>query len=112
MRRLSKTVAVLVIAAALSVFSASSSTLQPEQPATIRVGDVALVRVDSERHYSITAAGEALKLLRRVEEGTTTLYVFSGVAPGQATLVLTPRDPGPDNCISCVTLHYYITVLK
>jgi hypothetical protein len=107
-----KTVTVLVLAASCSVFPGCSPTLQPEQPATIRVGDLATVRVDSARHYSLASAGDALTLLRQGEEGTTTLYVFSGAAPGQATLVLTPRDPGPDNCISCVTLHYFITVVR
>jgi hypothetical protein len=107
-----KTVTVLVLAASCSVFPGCSPTLQPEQHATIRVGDLATVRVDSARHYSLASAGDALTLLRQGEEGTTTLYVFSGAAPGQATLVLTPRDPGPDNCISCVTLHYFITVVR
>ena len=39
-------------------------------------------------------------------------YSLGAVAEGHQTLVLTPRDPGPDGCISCVTVHYFITVAK
>jgi hypothetical protein len=109
-----KTVAAVVITASFSVHTACQRTpeVQPEQPATIRVGDLAAVRVDSERHYSVGSAGDALTLIKRAEERTTTVYVFRGVAPGHHTLVLTPRDPVPDGCVSCVTLHYFITVVR
>jgi hypothetical protein len=84
--------------------------LQPEQPATIRVGDVAALRVDSARHYSVGSAGSSLTLIKRAEQQGTTVYVYRAVGPGSQTLVLTPRDPGPGGCISCVTVHYFITV--
>jgi len=51
-------------------------------------------------------------LLKRTEERETTVYRYRAVAPGNQTLVLTPRDPGPDGCISCVTVHYFITVAR
>jgi hypothetical protein len=86
--------------------------LQPEQPATLHVGDLAAVRVDSDRHYAVGFAGNSLTLIKRAEERGTTLFVYRAVAPGHQTFVLTPRDPGPDGCISCVTVHYYITVVR
>jgi hypothetical protein len=70
------------------------------------------MRVDSDRGYAVGSAGNALTLIKRVEESRTTVYVYRAVAPGHQTFVLTPRDPGPDGCISCVTVHYFITVVK
>jgi len=86
--------------------------LEPERRSTIRVGDVAAVRVDTARHYSVGSAGESLMLIKRVEEHGTTAYVYRAIGPGQQTFVLTPRDAGPDGCVSCVTVHYYITVVR
>lgn len=110
----SRTVAAALIAAFFSVLTACKPTpeVQPEQPTTVRVGDLAEVRVDSERHYSIGSAGDALSLIRRTEDRTTAVYVFRGVALGHHTLVLTSRDSGPDGCVNCVTLHYVITVVR
>jgi hypothetical protein len=86
--------------------------LQPAQPATIRVGDLAAVRVDSDIHFSVGSAGSSLTLIKRAEERSTTVYVYRAIVPGQQTFVLTPREPGPDGCISCVTAHYFITVVR
>jgi hypothetical protein len=86
--------------------------LRAEQPVTVHVGDLAAIRLDSDRHYDLGSAGDSLKLIRRAEERRTTIYVYRAVAPGHHTFVLTPRDPGPDGCISCVTVHYFITVVR
>ena len=110
----SRTVAVPIIAACLCIWTGCrpAAELQPEQPATVHVGELAAVRVDSARGYSAGSAGDSLKLIERGKERTTTIYVYRAVAPGHHTLVLTPREPGPDGCVSCVTLHYFITVVK
>jgi len=86
--------------------------LQPEDPSTLRVGDVAAIRVDVESHYSIGSAGTSLVLTKRSEERGATVYLYRAVAAGHQTLVLTPRDPGPDGCVSCVTVHYFVTVTQ
>lgn len=85
--------------------------LHPEDPSsTLHVGDVAAVRVAAESHYTIGSAGSSLVLMKRTEERGSTVFFYRAVAMGQQTLVLTPRDPGPDGCISCVTVHYFVTV--
>ena len=86
--------------------------LQPEDPSILRVGDVAAVHVAAERQYSIGSAGTSLVLTERKEERGTTVYFYRAVATGHQTLVLTPRDPGPDGCVSCITMHYFVTVAK
>jgi hypothetical protein len=70
------------------------------------------MRVETARHFSVGPGGDSLTLLRRAEEHGTTAYVYRAVAPGRHTFVLTPRDPGPDGCVSCVTVHYFITVVR
>lgn len=105
---------VSVVAALFTVWSGCTGIreLEAEQPETIRVGDLAALRVDSDRGYSVGGAGESMILKKRTEEGETTLYVYRAVAPGRHTFVLTPRDPGADGCVSCVTVHYFVTVVK
>jgi len=96
----------------VSTAIAASVQLRPEEPARLHVGDVAVVRVASAPQYFVGSAGTALMLMKRTEERGTTVYRYRAVAPGNQTLVLTPRDPGPDGCISCVTVHYFITVAR
>ena len=75
--------------ALLGAYSAANSlvTLRPEEPSILHVGDIAEVRL-------------------------ATVYRYRAVTAGNHTLVLTPRDPGPDGCVSCVTVHYFIQVAK
>ena len=103
--------------AAIALLGACSAvgslvTLRPEERASLHVGDVAAVRVASNPQYSIGSAGTALALMTRTEEHGTTVYLYRAVAAGNHTLVLTPREPGPDSCVSCVTVHYFIQVVK
>jgi len=86
--------------------------LRPEERARLHVGDVAAVRVASNRHYAVGSAGAALTLLKRSEARGTTVYLYRAVAAGNQTFVLTPRDPGSDGCVSCVAVHYFVEVLK
>ena len=100
--------------ALLGAYSAANSlvTLRPEEQAILHVGDIAEVRVASDRHYTVGSAGTALTLMKRIDEHGTTVYRYRAVTAGNHTLVLTPRDPGPDGCVSCVTVHYFIQVAR
>jgi hypothetical protein len=86
--------------------------LPPDEPVTVHVGDIAAVHVLSERHYAIGSAGSSLVLLKQTQQSDTTIYFYRAVGVGKQALVATPRDPGPDGCISCVTVHYFITVIE
>jgi hypothetical protein len=48
------------------------------------------------RTVVVQIIADSLKLIKPWKERTTTIYVYRAVAPGHHTLVLTPRDPGPD----------------
>jgi hypothetical protein len=90
----------------------ASVRLQPEEPVTVHVGDMTAVQVLSDRHYFIGSAGSSLVLLKQIQQSDTTIYFYRAVGVGKQALVATPRDPGPDGCISCVTVHYFITVIE
>ena len=65
----------------------------------------------SDRHYSISSAGSSLALVKQMQQHDMTVHVYHAVEVGNQTLVATPRDPGPDGCVSCVTVHYFIKVI-
>lgn len=86
--------------------------LVPEQPATLHVGDLAAVRVPSSAGYSVGSAGDSLTLVKRAQQRSSTVFVYRAVTAGHQTVVLTPRESGPDGCVSCVTLHYFVSVVN
>ena len=90
----------------------SSTRIQPEEPATVHVGEFAAVHVPSERHYTIGSAGSSLVLMNRAQRRGTTIYLYRAIAVGNQTLVATPAGLGPGQCISCVTVHYFIKVVE
>jgi hypothetical protein len=90
----------------------ASVRLQPEAPTILHVGETVAVEVPSDRHYYIGSAGSSLVLRKKIRQPDTTIYIYRAVEAGNQTLVATPRDPGPDGCISCVTVHYFIKVIE
>jgi hypothetical protein len=84
--------------------------LEPEVPATLHVHQVAAVQMPSDQ-YMVGSAGSSLVLIKQKQEQGTTVYLYRAVAPGNQTLIATPRGPTPDGCVSCVTVHYFIKVV-
>jgi hypothetical protein len=81
-----------------------------EETTTLRVGELAVLQIPSDRRYSHfrgkVGAGNALSLVRR--SGRKVLY--RAVQSGQSVIVIGPDVPRGE-CISCATLHYFITVV-
>jgi hypothetical protein len=77
---------------------------------TLRVGELAVLQIPSDRRYSHfdgnTGAGNVLALVRRSRR--TALY--RAVRPGPGTIVISPDVPRGE-CISCATLHYFMNVV-
>ena len=78
----------------------------------LHVGQIATVHVPSERHYTIGSAGSSLVLLKLKDQRGTTIYFYRAAEIGNQTLVATPGGLGPGQCISCVTVHYFINVIQ
>jgi len=51
-------------------------------------------------------------LVSRKRHRRDTIFTYRAVEAGTHTLVMTPQEPGPDGCVSCVTSRYYITVVR
>jgi hypothetical protein len=77
---------------------------------TLRVGELAVLEIPPDRRYSHfdgnTGAGNALVPVSHSKR--TALY--RAVRIGQETIVIGPDVPRRE-CISCATLHYFITVV-
>jgi len=103
---------VTVFAAVMSACAArrGSVQLQPEEPTTLHVGQTATVTLAS--HYAtIGMAGDALALVRQVHQPDRTIYSYRAVSVGSQTLITAPADVPDGQCISCVTLHYFVRVI-
>ncbi len=84
---------------------------RPEQPTTLHVGENAVVQV-SEREGVIGSAGSSLVLLKRTHQRGVTIYLYRAVKIGNHTLVVAPEHLQNGQCISCVTYHYFLTVVQ
>jgi hypothetical protein len=51
-------------------------------------------------------------LMKQQQQQGATVYLYRAVEPGTQTFVATPREPTPDGCVSCVTVHYIIKVIQ
>jgi hypothetical protein len=111
-----RTISVFGVAAGAAMFFACASTLvslrlQAEQPATLHLGEIAAVQV-SQPQDVMGSAGSSLALLKRTHQRGTTIYLYRAVKMGNHTLVVAPRGLQSGQCISCVTEHYFVTVVQ
>jgi len=85
-------------------------TLAVEEDTTLHVGELAVLHIPPGRRYSHfdgnTGAGKVLVLVRR----SRGQVLYRAVRPGPGTIVIGPDVPR-GACISCATLHYFITVV-
>jgi len=89
-----------------------SVQLRAEQESLLHIGQTATLRVPSKGQFSIDSAGDALVLTERKQQRGDTVYIYRAAKVGNHTFVATPKDPGPDGCISCVTIHYFVKVIQ
>jgi len=106
----------IVIVSAVAVCGScggpSAVRLQAEKTVTLHVGEVANITLPSEGHYTIGFAGTSLVLAQQSQQQDTTSFVYRAVNPGDDTLVATPGSSGPGQCVSCVTVHYFVKVVQ
>jgi hypothetical protein len=112
-----KELAVMVIVAATAISisctaAVASVQLRAERNSVVHVGQMAALSVPSDRHFSVGSAGTALVLVKQEQHSGNTVYVYRAAEVGNHTFVATPGDPGPDGCISCVTVHFFVNVVQ
>ena len=86
--------------------------LRPGDNVVLRVGQRASLTVPSEAGFSIGQAGSALHLIKQEQRGKRTVFLYRADHAGKQTFVATPKEPGPDGCVSCVTEHYFVEVIQ
>jgi hypothetical protein len=109
--------ATLVMTSAIAFFCAVAPSgqpiqLKPEVDTTLHLGQMAELRVETNQHFTINEAGRALVRIHHTQRKGQTIYVYRAAELGRQTFVLTPRNPGPDGCVSCVTVHYFVNVIQ
>jgi len=82
---------------------------------TLHVGQIAVLRLNAARPYSVTLEGEAVAPIgegQTVEEPQSErTYSYRAVRAGTATLLITPTDQRKGDCVDCVTRHCFLTVV-
>lgn len=111
LRRLCYAVVVSAVAGACAS-TAALTQLRPGENLVLHVGQRASLAVPSGAGFSIGQAGSALSLIRQEQRGNRTVFFYRADHAGKQTFVATPKEPGPDGCISCVTEHYYVEVIQ
>jgi hypothetical protein len=88
-----------------------SVPLVVEKTTDLKIGELAVLNLPTSsiyRHAAINGAWEDV-LVRTEHSGDDT--VFRAVRPGPGCIVVTPDVPEGD-CISCVTIHYFVQVSR
>jgi hypothetical protein len=79
-----------------------------ENTTTLQVGELAVLHIPSDRPYLQSANGAWRDVLVLVEQSGRDL-TFRAVRPGLGVIIISPDAPDGE-CISCATLHYFVTV--
>ena len=77
---------------------------------TLHVGELAGLQIPQDSRYSHfqnTVAGDVLTLVRRSKGNA----LYRAARPGNETIIVSPEVPNGE-CVSCATLHYFITVVS
>jgi hypothetical protein len=85
-------------------------TLSFEQTTTLRVGEVAVLHIPSDRRYLPAVNGawrDVLALAKQSGRDVT----FKAVRPGLGVVIISPDVPD-GACVSCATVHYFIKVVS
>ena len=106
-------IAVVAVSSLSMACAAATGSVQlhPEEASVLHVDQLAALDVPSDSDL-IGSAGTALTLVRRDRHDGRTTYVYRAAQPGNQTFVAAPREPGPDGCVSCVTVHYFAKVVQ
>ena len=107
----------ILATASIAVFLAAAVHAAPivklkDGVTKLRVGQVAELRVKTSRQFSIGGPAVALVLVSRKQVKGETVYLYRAAKVGRDTIIATPKDPGPDNCVSCVTQHYFVEIVR
>ena len=107
----------LLMVAPCSIGAANSSQpnnvqLKAEKRTFVHLDQTVTLRLPSVRSYNVRTFGHALVAVNLGNQGATTLHQYRGTHPGDETILVVPANLPPRHCISCVTVHYFVTVSR
>ena len=86
-------------------------TLALEQQNTLRVGDLAELRIPSDHRYSYSGVGGAWNNVLVLVRHSRRSVMYRAIKPGPGVIIVSPNVPN-GQCISCAMLHYFITIVS
>ena len=87
-----------------------SVQVEPELQTSLHIGEIAALRLPSDREYVIVgSAGGSLETVK--QQGRRAAPVYRAAQAGNQTLVATPKGLRDGDCVSCVTVHYFVKVI-
>ncbi len=87
--------------------AAKPITLALEDWTTLHVGEVAVLHIPSDMPYKLNGFGDVITLVKQSGLDVT----FRAVRPGTTPIILSPANRPDGECISCVTVHYFVKVV-
>jgi hypothetical protein len=120
--------AALLMIGLCRVSASDSAQLKLEKRTTLHVGQIATLRLPKAGPCDVESTGDALVSIKPAHPAGTTLlkaggettpvvssggaavFVYRAAHPGDETILVVPPSP-PDGCVSCVTRHYFVTVV-
>jgi hypothetical protein len=83
--------------------------LKPEERATLHVGQTAALQMPTTYGGLVGGAGDALMLVQRKVGRERILYLYRAVQPGNQVFLAVSEKR---ECVSCVTVHWFVTVIQ
>jgi len=99
----------VTLLAITQLWAASAVPLRLEERTILHVGQVAILHTQTNHRDVITSEGDAIIPVEQARNGAS--YLYRAVRPGNAALLATPADLKQGDCVSCVTRHYFVTVI-
>jgi hypothetical protein len=85
--------------------------IKPEHRSYLRTGQIGRIQCRRGKpRYKIVVSGDSIRILKKRESGNYVVYYVQAVRAGRAVILLTPQYHHR-HCISCQTIHYFITVI-
>jgi hypothetical protein len=116
--RMKKIAWILAVTIGCSISSEARPAAQPitlprEKRTTLRVGELAMLHMPSNiyRRYLQSGPDGAWRDVLALDKRSGRDVTFRAVRPGRGVIIISPDVPVGE-CISCVTIHYFIEVVS
>ena len=100
----------LLVVSPLQARMPSHVVLKRGDQTTLHLGQIAVLKIPSNREYRITLEGDSVLLLEGARQGKGR-YLYRAVRSGTSTFIIVPADLKDGDCVSCVTRHCFVRII-